>query len=240
MRQKPIQPTGQLTQAYELLANVYIALNDEPQAREAIARLLEANPSYEPDPNQSRSDYVLLIYEMKTLLPPETPVLTGIVPTDSSILISWEHSDITAVSYTVFKGTDQFSLDPLVTLTTAELLENSDNSGITVSYSDTDFDYDTRYYYALESIKGNEVRSARSQVVAVQTVLAPDQDGIAGTTGRTGKKKISPWVFVGGGVAAGGLIAILAGGGGGDGGDGGDLPPVVTGDGELIFPPPIP
>ena len=38
--------TEELMQAYELLANVYIAVNDEEKARQAISSLLETDPDY--------------------------------------------------------------------------------------------------------------------------------------------------------------------------------------------------
>ena len=217
--------TDELIRAYELLANVYLATNNEEQARATITRLLETNPAYEPDPDQSRSDYVLLISDMRALLPPETPEIES---TDLSVTITWQHLDSLAVEYALLKGTSASDITPLTTINVSELLQPPDN---TMRYTDTNVAYNTRYYYALVAIKANGVRSARSDVVTVVTIPEPE---LLSDTSEGNKKKISQWVFIGGGVTAGGILAWLFTR------DRDNPPPVVSGgDGELPFPPPV-
>ena len=222
-----------LVQAYELLANVYIAINDEAQAREAITRLLEAAPDYQPDPDQSRSDYVFLINEMRAALKPATPSITSLDAEDLSITINWSYTNSPEVaSFSVYKGTHPDSLALLTTVQADQLpLSTQADNSIQTSYEDADVEYATSYYYALEATGVNGNASTRSTTEEVITPGAP----LAEVPGSK-RKRLSPWVFVGGGVVAGGLAAILAGGGGG-----GDDPPGGNG-GEttLLGPPGLP
>ena len=225
-----------LVQAYELLANVYIAINDEAQAREAITRLLEAAPDYQPDPDQSRSDYVFLVNEMRAALEPATPSITSIDAEDLSIRINWSYTNTPEVaSFSVYKGTHPDSLALLTTLQVGQLsLSTQADNSIQTSYQDSDAEYATRYYYALEAVGANGNVSTRTTTEEFLTTDAPLAEVLESPQSK--RKRLSPWVFVGGGVVAGGLAAILAGGGGG-----GDDPPAGNG-GETTLggPPPLP
>ncbi len=225
-----------LVQAYELLANVYIAINDEAQAREAISRLLEAAPNYQPDADQSRSDYVFLVNEMRAALKPTTPSITSIDAEDLSITINWSYTNTPEVaSFSVYKGPHPDSLALLTTLQVDQLsLSTQADNSIQTSYEDSDAEYATSYYYALEAIGVNGNASTRSITEEVFTTEA--QVAEVPESPQSKRKRLSPWVFVGGGVVAGGLAAILAGGGGG-----GDDPPGGNG-GETTLggPPPLP
>lgn len=225
-----------LVQAYELLANVYIAINDEAQAREAISRLLAVSPDYQPDPDQSRSDYVFLINEMRAALKPATPSITSIEAEDLSITINWNYTNAPEVaSFSVYKGPHPDSLALLTTLPVGQLsLSTQADNSIQTSYEDSEAEYATSYYYALEAIGVNGNASTRSTTEEVTTTDATLAEVPESPQSR--RKRLSPWVFVGGGVVAGGLAAILAGGGGG-----GDDPPGGNG-GEttLLGPPGLP
>ena len=223
------------TRAYELLANVFFAIDDEDQTRSTIARLLEINPTYEPDPGQSRSDYMLLVDEMKLLRPPTTPSISSTDTTDLSVMLSWQHLDNTAVSYTLFRGTFADTLNILTTLTVSDLEDLSGEEGV-FSYADTTVSYNTSYFYALASSNANDVNSERSTIVEVQTVPEPILQFAEGDTTRDKRGRVVPrWLVIGGGVVAGGVaVALLV-----DRPTSTD-PPAETGNGELIFPPPIP
>lgn len=230
--------TEDLVQAYELLANVYIAINDESQARDAITRLLEADPTYEPDPDQSRSDYVLLINEMRNQLTPGAPSITSI---DNELYITnrinWNYIDTPPVAdFVLYRGTHPDSLISYASLSVSDLsLSTEPDSSTSTFYVDDNIVSGTTYFYALQAVGANNYTSSRSEIV---DVLARDRPLGTATNdpGTVKRKRLSPWIFVGGGVVAGGLAAILAGGGGGGddpGGNGGE-PGVLGG------PPPLP
>ena len=233
------QNTEDLVQAYELLANVYIAINNEPLAREAITRLLEASPDYEPDPDQSRTDYVLLIDEMRTQLTPRAPTITSV---ENELVItnriSWNYANTPPVSdFILYRGTHPDSLISYASLEVSGLsLTNEADSSISTFYVDDNTASGTTYFYALQAVGPNGYSSNQSGIVEVFT-QETDPRTTTNDPPTVKRKRLSPWIFVGGGVVAGGLAAVLAGGGGG-----GDNPPDDTGGepGILGSPPTVP
>ena len=237
--------TEELITAYELLANVYIAINDEDNARQAITGLLEVAPDYEPDPTQSRRDFLLLVDEIRPqLMPLPTPEITSVATDDLANTITWTFENAPSIaSFALFKGTSTDTISLLTTLPVASLslIEQADGT-IQASYVDTELTYSTTYSYAIEALDENNNAGTRSSIERVTTPDQPAQvdEPIASnepsqTTG--GRKKVSPWIFVGGGAVAGGLAILLSGG---DGGGGNTVEPPPPGDSSLPTPPPLP
>jgi len=56
--------------AYEMLGLIYVSKQEREQAKDAVKKLLEIDPRYEPDTGQLRPAYVELIKEVKAELKP--------------------------------------------------------------------------------------------------------------------------------------------------------------------------
>jgi len=56
--------------AYEMLGLIYVSKQEREQAKDAVKKLLEIDPRYEPDRGQLKSAYVELIKEVKAELKP--------------------------------------------------------------------------------------------------------------------------------------------------------------------------
>jgi len=56
--------------AYEMLGLIYVSKQEREQAKDAVKKLLEIDPRYEPDPGQLRPAYIELIKEVKAELKP--------------------------------------------------------------------------------------------------------------------------------------------------------------------------
>ena len=223
--------------AYELLANVYIAINNEAEARAAIANLLAASPDYQPDPDLSRSDYIFLINEVRSQLPPPPPEITSIDSEGQTITLTWPvDTSIPIASYNLYRGlsADSLALRTNITLVDLPLSPGPNNTEL-ATYVDSSLAYNTRYFYALEAIGENTITSAQSSIVNIPTRPSPEITDLPQAENK--RKKLSPWIFIGGGIAAGGLAAVLASGGG----NGGDEEPMTETDpGILGGPPGIP
>ena len=198
-------------QAYELLASVYIATGNEQDARLAVANLLDVDPDYTPDPDQSLSDYVALVDELKGLRPPPTPVFYTAGEEGANARLVWIHpNDPIIAGYVVFRGTSEASLAPIDTLDLASLqlstLDVQDSTQV-ATYLGTGQDEGVTYYYAIQSIRENLVGSAFSEVVNI-TIPDSSPEPVASVE-ESERKPISRWVFIGGGVVAGGVLAAV-------------------------------
>ena len=233
------QNSVQLVQAYELLANVYIAINEESQAREAITLLLEASPGYEPDPEQSRSDYVVLVSEVRALLAPDAPSITSITTEDLTNTVTWNFSNTPPIaSFVLSRGSNPDSLSELATLSVDDLtLTTLPDSSFQAFFDDANVSYQTRYYYAVEAIDETGNKSRKSILVDITTQDPPektDDIAVVPPPPSTKRKGPSPLLFVGGGAVAGGIVYLLI--------RDRDNPPDEDpgGLGILVGPPPLP
>ena len=242
VRMQAYTDSEDLVQAYALLANVYFAINAEEQARETTALLLEAAPGYQPDPEQSRSDFIDTINEMRAQLTPLPPAIASITTQDRESTITWDFVyNLPLESFVLYRGPHPDSLVQQAVISVTELsFSQQADSSFQTSYTDSGLDYETRYFYVLEALAENGNTSSRSLPVDITTEAASDLavETPVEQPSATKRKRLSPWIFVGGGVVAGGLAAVLAGGGGGGGSDpgGGNGNTPTT----LITPPGLP
>ena len=231
--EKAYDSQDNLVKAHELLANVYIAINDDTRAGEIIGDLLEIVPNYTPNPDRSTSDFVFLVEQIRTQVMPTTPSISAVRTDDLFNEFSWIVEDSSSVgSFFIYRGFHPDSLTFFTSLKRSDLSFISlDNNSLQGSYRDLDVSYSTTYYYAIEAVNENEMRSSQSAVVEITTADAPSIPLVENAPRSNSGRKLSPWIFVGGGAVAGGLAILLAGGGGNGGGE-----PV---DRTLPEPPPL-
>ena len=218
---------------FKRLADAYLAIQSLSQAREAMSRMLDLNPNFEPDVNLDTQRFRDMLAELRAeRVQPIPPNDFTATVEDDGIQLSWTIVDQGNVSHIrILRGESSSTLVALDSVSAAA-------SG----YTDFRAEAGIEYSYALQAVGANGVDSELTDAVQASlpqedlaVSLPDDVDAMPAGNAQKSPPSWRKWAFIGGGLVAGGVVAAVTLGGGG----GGDNPDPVNPD-PLPGPPVIP